>query len=50
MPAVVPRFVNHPAEVRWPGEELGASNHDVFVDLLGLDAAELTALEQSGVV
>ena len=50
MPAPVPRFRDRPGDVRWAGEALGASNHDVYVDFLGLGELELTALVAAGVV
>jgi crotonobetainyl-CoA:carnitine CoA-transferase CaiB-like acyl-CoA transferase len=50
MPSPVPRFDAAPAPIRWAGEELGASNRDVYVDMLGLDDDELQHLADLGVV
>jgi len=50
MQNVCPNFVQHPAEVRWAGEKLGASNHDVYCDLLGLTAHDLIELDAKGVI
>jgi len=50
MQGVVPKFVGTPGEVRHSGRALGADNADVFMNLLGLSAAELRALEEEGIV
>jgi crotonobetainyl-CoA:carnitine CoA-transferase CaiB-like acyl-CoA transferase len=50
MPSPVPRFDAAHASIRWAGEELGASNHDVYVDMLGLGEDELKRLAERGVV
>jgi crotonobetainyl-CoA:carnitine CoA-transferase CaiB-like acyl-CoA transferase len=50
MQGVVPRLVGRPGEVRWAGEELGASNEAVFLDLLGLPKDEYLALVTDGVI
>ena len=50
MPGVVPRLGADAGGIRWPGEALGASNHEVFCGLLGLTDEELAALRADGVV
>jgi crotonobetainyl-CoA:carnitine CoA-transferase CaiB-like acyl-CoA transferase len=50
MPGVVPRLAGNPGQVRWAGEELGASNRDVYCGLLGLGANELDELVSAGIV
>jgi formyl-CoA transferase len=50
MPAAVPRLLDAPGEVRWPGPEPGAHNDEVYRGLLGLTSAELEDLERLGVV
>ncbi|MCK9541456.1 MAG: CoA transferase [Novosphingobium sp.] len=50
MQNVVPRLVNEPGSVRWAGEKLGASNHDVYCGLLGLTERDLAELDARGVI
>jgi formyl-CoA transferase len=50
MQGIVPRLVNNPGAVRWPGERLGASNRDVYQGLLGLSDGELAGLGTAGVI
>lgn len=50
MQEVVPRLAGSPGEIRWPGEELGASNDEIYLGLLGLDPAEYKRLVASGVI
>lgn len=50
MQGVTPRFVGTPGEVRHAGKALGADNHLIFVQELGLSEAELAALVAQGVV
>ena len=50
MQNVCPNFVQQPAEVRWAGEKLGASNHEVYCGLLGLDEGDLVELDAKGVI
>lgn len=50
MQGVVPRLAGRPGEVRWAGEELGASNREVYCGLLGLSEAEYADLAEAGIV
>lgn len=50
MQNVCPNFVSNPASVRWTGEKLGASNHEVLCDLLGLSEQDLVMLDGKGVI
>ena len=49
MQAVVPRFRNHPGEVRHAGRAMGHDNDAVFSGMLGLTADERARLEACGV-
>jgi len=50
MQNVFPRMSRTQGEIRWPGPDLGAHNAEVYGDVLGLSAEELTALMDDGVV
>jgi crotonobetainyl-CoA:carnitine CoA-transferase CaiB-like acyl-CoA transferase len=50
MQGIVPTLVNEPGEVRWLGERLGASNADVYEELLGLSPDESAELHTDGVI
>lgn len=50
VPAVTPRLVEHPGEIRWMGETLGASNDAVYRGLLGIEPQQLDDLRTSGVI
>ena len=50
-PGVAPRFSDTPSSVRWSGRwQAGRDNDEIFLDLLGLDRAELAELRDHGVV
>jgi crotonobetainyl-CoA:carnitine CoA-transferase CaiB-like acyl-CoA transferase len=50
MQGVVPRFAATPGEVRHAGRGLGADNRAIYLDRIGLDAAELARLTEAGVI
>jgi crotonobetainyl-CoA:carnitine CoA-transferase CaiB-like acyl-CoA transferase len=50
MPGVFPRIVGQDTPVRWAGQELGASNESVYLDLLGLSRDAYDALRTNGVI
>jgi crotonobetainyl-CoA:carnitine CoA-transferase CaiB-like acyl-CoA transferase len=50
MPEVVPRLAGSPGEIRWAGEDLGASNEEIYLGLLGLEAAQYKRLVEAGVI
>ena len=50
IPAITPKLVSTPGATLWPGPELGAHNREVYAGTLGLDEAELRALESDGIV
>ena len=50
VPCVVPRLSATPGEVRTSGPAPGAHNAEIYGDWLGMSAAELSALAQSGVI
>jgi crotonobetainyl-CoA:carnitine CoA-transferase CaiB-like acyl-CoA transferase len=50
MQNVIPRLVETPGRIRWPGPELGSSNEAVLRDELGLSEEEIADLIDAGVV
>jgi crotonobetainyl-CoA:carnitine CoA-transferase CaiB-like acyl-CoA transferase len=46
----VPRLSATPGEITWAGGALGENNRDVYAGELGLECAEITALEEAGVI
>jgi crotonobetainyl-CoA:carnitine CoA-transferase CaiB-like acyl-CoA transferase len=50
MQGIVPRLTSNPGEIHWTGEPLGASNADVFRDLLGVDQARYDALRERNII
>ena len=50
MPAIVPRFSRTPGDIRFTGPRLGEHNELIYGSLLGLQADELEALQNDGVV
>jgi crotonobetainyl-CoA:carnitine CoA-transferase CaiB-like acyl-CoA transferase len=50
VPEVVPRLSSTPGEICWLGEGLGAHNDEIFQDLLGLKAEEISKLRTEGVI
>ena len=50
MQNVFPRLAQSPGRVRSTGPSLGEHNAEVLGDLLGLDAAEIAALREKGVI
>ena len=50
VPGIVPRLSRTPGEIEWLGPALGAHNHHVFVDLLGMSDDELRELASAGVI
>jgi|SRR5579871_948766 crotonobetainyl-CoA:carnitine CoA-transferase CaiB-like acyl-CoA transferase len=50
MPGIVPRLTATPGQIAHAGGALGADNHDVFAGLLGLDAATVERLRESGII
>ncbi len=50
MQGVVPKFQETPGEVRHSGNELGADNRAIFIDLLGVSETEFAALVAAGVI
>jgi crotonobetainyl-CoA:carnitine CoA-transferase CaiB-like acyl-CoA transferase len=49
MPAVTPRL-NDETEVRWAGEELGASSDHVYANVVGLSESEIADFRARGVI
>jgi len=47
---VIPRLSETRGEIRSAGGDLGADNHDIYVNEFGLDEAELTRLREDGIV
>ena len=50
IPAILPRLSRTPGGTRWPGGELGAANHEILGDLLGLDDNEMNELRSASVI
>lgn len=50
LPTVAPKLAATPGGLRWIGPPLGAHNSEVYVDWLGLAAAELVRLKSAGVI
>ncbi|MDQ3386341.1 MAG: CoA transferase [Actinomycetota bacterium] len=50
MQNVVPRLSDTPGEVRWTGPTLGQHNEEIYGEVLGLDAEELTELQERGTI
>ncbi len=50
MQNVVPKFTNHPGEVRHTGGAMGQDNEAVYGDLLDMSAAELAELREKKIV
>ena len=50
MQNVVPRLSDTPGEVRWTGPTLGQHNEEIYGDVLGLDAEELSELHERGTI
>jgi crotonobetainyl-CoA:carnitine CoA-transferase CaiB-like acyl-CoA transferase len=49
-PGIVPRLVEAPGRIRWPGPAVGAHNGEVLGGLLGLSAQEIDSLAAEGVI
>lgn len=50
IPAMVPKLSDTPGRTDWPGPEIGAFNHTVYSELLGLSAEEIAKLEEQGIL
>jgi crotonobetainyl-CoA:carnitine CoA-transferase CaiB-like acyl-CoA transferase len=50
MPAVTPRLDNEVHNIRWIGEPLGASNHQVYSSVLGFSENDIAGLRTRGVI
>jgi crotonobetainyl-CoA:carnitine CoA-transferase CaiB-like acyl-CoA transferase len=50
MQNVFPKLSATPGKVNWPGQPMGASNHDIYHELLGLSDDEIAGLQGEGVI
>jgi len=50
MPGIVPKFSETPGEIKWVGPGLGQHNQEVYAELAGLDAEQLSQLKARGVI
>ncbi|HEY6128836.1 MAG TPA: CaiB/BaiF CoA-transferase family protein [Candidatus Acidoferrum sp.] len=50
LPTIAPKLAATPGGLRWIGPPLGAHNSEVYLDWLGLPAAELARLKSAGVI
>ncbi|MEE8496401.1 MAG: CaiB/BaiF CoA-transferase family protein [Xanthomonadales bacterium] len=50
VPAMVPKLSVTPGRTDWAGPEVGAFNHEIYGDLLGLSAQDMARLKKKGVI
>ena len=50
MVGVIPKLSRTPGEIRFSGRPLGADNHEVYGEWLGLSVAEIDALRDAGIL
>lgn len=50
MPGIVPKLSATPGEIKWIGPKMGAHNQEIYQEMLELDAAELDALKEKGII
>ncbi len=50
IPAIAPRIGEGAGRTRWPGQDLGSHNDEVYRDVLALSAEELDSLKRDGVI
>ena len=51
VPGIVPKFLEASGKIRWLGaERVGAHNHEVYSEVLGLAEDEIAALESNGTI
>ena len=49
-PGVVPKFIGQEPGISWPGPAVGAHNHDIYREMLGLSAEQLEKHLEQGVI
>lgn len=50
MPAVTPRLSETPGRIKWTGRPMGAFNHEIYHDLLGIDEETLKDYEERKII
>lgn len=50
MPSVFPVLTETPGSIKWPGAKIGAYNHDVYQNLLGLSDEQIAELKEKKVI
>ena len=50
IPTILPKLEGTPGQTRWPGPDVGAHNHEVLCELLGLSTEDYEALLRDGVI
>jgi len=50
MPDVLPKLPDTPGKIRHTGLPMGAHNHEIYVERLGLSEAELASLKEQGII
>lgn len=50
MQNVAPKLSESPGSISWPGPELGAHNEEIYGNVLGFNAAEISRLQDAGVI
>ena len=50
IPAISPKLSDTPGRTDWPGVHIGAHNHEVLIDLLGMSEEKIAELKSDGVI
>mgnify|MGYP001945567938 CR=1 FL=1 len=50
MPGIVPKFSNHPGEIKWAGPKLGEHNEEVYKGILGMTDDEFNILQDLNII
>jgi crotonobetainyl-CoA:carnitine CoA-transferase CaiB-like acyl-CoA transferase len=50
IPAILPKLTDTPGRTDWPGPEVGAFNHEIYHDWLGMAEDELAVLAERGII
>ena len=50
IPAISPKLSETPGRTDWPGVHIGAHNHEVLIDLLGMSEEKIAELKSDGVI
>lgn len=50
LPGIIPHLTGTPGRIEHCGGEMGQDNHEIYHDMLGLDAAEIERLKAEGII